>query len=217
MAASTASWTMLFGFVAIVLPPAPSWSRRYVPAHLLKKRQPCLYYSSACPSASSACGSRPTLSTAGAMFRAMAMTALIDKLTSRPFVFFGMFHPSPRERPRQRLTRCGTRLLAAAVPERSRQSRGLGQRPERPRRPPYGSLGRRGSAPRCAARLAVACLRSDWVARPAQRPNDPVAASRGSELTRYLRLRVRATATSWRCRLGAARPRPSHRSTSHAP
>src|SRR5215831_8958053 len=40
MAASTASWTMLFGFVAIVLPPAPSWSRRYVPAHttfLLKK------------------------------------------------------------------------------------------------------------------------------------------------------------------------------------
>jgi hypothetical protein len=27
----------------------------------------------------------------------MAMTALINKLTSRPFVFFGMFHPSPRE------------------------------------------------------------------------------------------------------------------------
>src|SRR6516225_677171 len=68
MAASTASWTMLFGFVAIVLPPAPSWSRRYVPA-----------------------------STAVAMSRAMAMTALINKLTSRPFVFFGMFHPSPRE------------------------------------------------------------------------------------------------------------------------
>ena len=86
--------------------------------------------------ASSACGSRPTLSTAGAMSRAMAMTALINKLTSRPFVFFGMFHPSPRERRRQRLTRCGTRLLAAAVPERSRQSRGLGQPPERPRRPP---------------------------------------------------------------------------------
>src|SRR6516164_4409045 len=45
MAASTASWTMLFGFVAIVLPPAPSWSRRYVPAYttfLLKKRHPCL-------------------------------------------------------------------------------------------------------------------------------------------------------------------------------
>src|SRR5215472_4248645 len=41
MAASTASWTMLFGFVAIVLPPALSWSRRYVPAHttfLLKSR-----------------------------------------------------------------------------------------------------------------------------------------------------------------------------------
>ena len=34
-----------------------------------------------------------------------------------------MFHPSPRERRRQRLTYCGTRLLAAAVPERSRQSR----------------------------------------------------------------------------------------------
>src|SRR3984893_13370245 len=33
MAASRASWTMLFGFVAIVLPPAPSWSRRYVPAY----------------------------------------------------------------------------------------------------------------------------------------------------------------------------------------
>ena len=61
------------------------------------------------------------------MSRAMAMTALINKLTSRPFVFFGMFHPSPRERRRQRLTRYGTRLLAAAVPERSRQSRGLGQ------------------------------------------------------------------------------------------
>src|SRR5712671_3090509 len=59
----------------------------------------------------------------------LAMTALINKLTSRPFVFFGMFHPSPRERRRQRLTRCGTRLLAAAVPERSRQSRGLGQPP----------------------------------------------------------------------------------------
>src|SRR6516165_8457690 len=46
MAASTASWTMLFGFVAIVLPPAPSWSRRYVPAYttfLLKKRHPCPY------------------------------------------------------------------------------------------------------------------------------------------------------------------------------
>jgi hypothetical protein len=73
--------------------------------------------------------SRPALSTAVAMSRAMAMTALINKLTSRPFVFFGMFHPSPRERRRQRLTRCGTRLLAAAVPERSRQSRGLGQPP----------------------------------------------------------------------------------------
>src|ERR1700730_2160746 len=48
MAASRASWTMLFGFVAIVLPPAPSWSRRYVPAYttfLLKKRHPCLYHS----------------------------------------------------------------------------------------------------------------------------------------------------------------------------
>src|SRR5262252_6044845 len=33
MAASTASWTILFGFVVIVLPPAPSWSSRYVPAH----------------------------------------------------------------------------------------------------------------------------------------------------------------------------------------
>src|SRR5215471_17419418 len=94
MAASTASWTMLFGFVAIVS-------------------------SSACASASSACGSRPTMSTAVAMSRAMAMTALINELTSRPFVFFGMFHPSPRERRRQRLTYCGTRLLAAAVPERS--------------------------------------------------------------------------------------------------
>ena len=73
--------------------------------------------------------SRPALSTAVAMSRAMAMTALINKLTSRPFVLFGMFHPSPRERRRQRLTRCGTRLLAAAVPERSRQSRGLGQPP----------------------------------------------------------------------------------------
>jgi hypothetical protein len=29
------------------------------------------------------------------MSRAMTMTALINKLTSRPFVFFGMFHPSP--------------------------------------------------------------------------------------------------------------------------
>src|SRR6516165_5519653 len=125
---------MLFGFVAIVLPPAPSWSRRYVPAYttfLLKKRHPCLYHSSTCATASSACGSTPALSTAAAMSRAMAMTALIDKLTSRPFVFFGMFHPSPRERRRQRLTRCGTRLLAAAVPERSRQSRGLGQPPAR--------------------------------------------------------------------------------------
>ena len=37
--------------------------------------------------------SRPALSTAVAMSRAMAMTALINKLTSRPFVFFGMFHP----------------------------------------------------------------------------------------------------------------------------
>src|SRR5260370_9806226 len=126
MAASTASWTMLFGFVAIVLPPAPSWSRRYVPAYttfLLKKRHPCLYHSSTCASASSACGSRPALSTAVAMSRAMAMTALINKLTSRPFVFFGMFHPSPRELRRQRLTRCGTRLLAAAVPERAAEPR----------------------------------------------------------------------------------------------
>src|SRR6516162_3072307 len=51
---------MLFGFVAIVLPPAPSWSRRYVPAYttfLLKKRHPCLYHSSTCASASSAPGS----------------------------------------------------------------------------------------------------------------------------------------------------------------
>jgi hypothetical protein len=56
------------------------------------------------------------------MSRAIAMTALINKLTSRPFVCFGMFHPSPRERRRQRLTRCGTQLLAAAVPERSRQA-----------------------------------------------------------------------------------------------
>src|SRR6516225_477301 len=91
---------MLFGFVAIVLPPAPSWSRRYVPAYttfLLKKRHPCLYHSSTCATASSACGSTPALSTAAAMSRAMAMTTLIDKLTSRPFVFFGMFHPSPRE------------------------------------------------------------------------------------------------------------------------
>jgi hypothetical protein len=91
----------------------------------------------------SACGRRPALSTAAAMPRTMAMTVLINKLTSRPFVFFGMFHPIPRERRRQRLTRCGTRLLAAAVPERSRQGRGLGQPPEGPRRPPYGSLGRR--------------------------------------------------------------------------
>src|SRR5262249_49797678 len=68
---------------------------------------------------SSACRSRPALSTTVAMSRAMAMTVLINKLTSGPFVFFGMFHPSPRERRRQRLTYCGTRLLAAAVPERS--------------------------------------------------------------------------------------------------
>src|SRR6516165_6782952 len=80
---------MLFGFVAIVLPPAPSWSRRYVPAYttfLLKKRHPCLYHSSTCATASSACGSTPALSTAAAMSRAMAMTALINKLTSRPAV-----------------------------------------------------------------------------------------------------------------------------------
>src|ERR1700720_3314762 len=123
---------MLFGFVAILLPPAPSGSRRYVPAHttfLLKKRHPCLYHSSTCASAASACGSRPALSTVVAMSRAMAMTALINKLTSRPFVFFGMFHPSPRDRRRQRLTRCGTRLLAAPVPEPSRESPGLGQPP----------------------------------------------------------------------------------------
>jgi hypothetical protein len=55
------------------------------------------YHSSTCASASSACGSGPALSTAVAMSRATAMTALINKLTSRPFVFFGMFHPSPRE------------------------------------------------------------------------------------------------------------------------
>src|SRR2546422_308217 len=33
MAASTAAWTMLFGVVAIVLPPAPAWTSRYVPVH----------------------------------------------------------------------------------------------------------------------------------------------------------------------------------------
>ena len=38
------------------------------------------YHSSTCASASSACGSRPALSTAVAMSRAMAMTALINKL-----------------------------------------------------------------------------------------------------------------------------------------
>ena len=35
------------GLCAIVLPPAPSWSRRYVPAYttfLLKKHHPCLYH-----------------------------------------------------------------------------------------------------------------------------------------------------------------------------
>src|SRR5215469_1124337 len=49
IAVSTASWTMLFGFVAIVLPPAPSWSRRIcLSLHnlLLEKRHPCLYHSS---------------------------------------------------------------------------------------------------------------------------------------------------------------------------
>src|ERR1700724_380375 len=132
MAASTASWTMLFGFVAIVLPPAPSWSRRYVPAYttfLLKKRHPCLLSLLHLRQRLLRLRSRPALSTAVAMSRAMAMTALINKLTSRPFVFFGMFHPSPRERRRQRLTRCGTRLLAAAGPERSRAGPGLGQPP----------------------------------------------------------------------------------------
>ena len=66
-------------------------------------------------------GARLRCPQAAAMSRAMAMTALIDKLTSRPFVYFEMFHPIPRERRRQRLTRygnavvsgCGARALAA--------------------------------------------------------------------------------------------------------
>src|ERR1700736_1568903 len=57
------------------------------------------YHSSTCASASSACGSRPALSTAVAMSRATAMTALINKPTSRPFVFFGMFHRYDMHRP----------------------------------------------------------------------------------------------------------------------
>src|SRR5262245_56906352 len=45
MAASTASWTMLFGSAAIVLRPTPSWSSRYVPAHtafLSRRHHPSL-------------------------------------------------------------------------------------------------------------------------------------------------------------------------------
>src|SRR5712671_2220488 len=137
MAASTASWTMLFGFVAIVLPPAPSWSRRYVPAHttfLLKKRHPCLYHSSTRASASSACGGRPALSTAVAMSRAMAMTALINKLTSRPFVFFwNVPSKSTRAAPstanalrNEVVSGCGTRALAAEPRTGSAPRSGLG-------------------------------------------------------------------------------------------
>src|SRR6516162_7997118 len=54
------------------------------------------YHSFTCASASSTCGSTPALYTAAAMSRPMAMTALINKLTSRPFVFLNsiQFHES---------------------------------------------------------------------------------------------------------------------------
>src|SRR5215472_1946893 len=76
---------MLFGFVAIVFPPASSWSHRYVSAYttlLLQKHHRCRYHLSTCASASSACGGRHALSTAIAMYRAMAMTALILALAT---------------------------------------------------------------------------------------------------------------------------------------
>ena len=79
-------------------------------------------------------GARLRCPQAAAMSRAMAMTALIDKLTSRPFVYFEMFHPIPRERRRQRLTRygnavvsgCGARALAAEPRTGSASQSGLG-------------------------------------------------------------------------------------------
>src|SRR6266536_5282486 len=51
MAASTAAWTMLFGVVAIVLPPAPAWTSRYVPVHpafLLRRHHRSSTGSSSC-------------------------------------------------------------------------------------------------------------------------------------------------------------------------
>src|SRR6266702_7917504 len=45
MAASTASWTMLCGSAAIVLPPAPAWTSQYFPAStasLLRRPYPGL-------------------------------------------------------------------------------------------------------------------------------------------------------------------------------
>ena len=70
--------------------------------------------------------SRPALSTAVAMSRAMAMTALINKLTSRPLVFFGMFYPKPtRAAPSTAnalrnavVSGCGARALNSPIRQR---------------------------------------------------------------------------------------------------
>jgi len=58
---------MLFGFVAIVLPPAPAWSSRSVSAHpvfLRQRHPPCLDRSSPCATATAACGSQHVIAMA---------------------------------------------------------------------------------------------------------------------------------------------------------